>query len=166
MLLQQSQQAQSMICLYELSQTHTPTYLGTLLRSPHAHLDLSSCVTSLFWCRFVVTSGGGGAVIATCGVCICDCLPCAGSPWTQATQTFLPLLPPSAVFWTLKCVVVPKLPSLPPSDSLAVPSPSSACVRSSTSEYLRHQQQHLVSGPECLLTTPRLLPCLLTHFPP
>lgn len=52
-----------------------------------------------------------------------------------------------------------------PSDSLTVPSPSSACVRSSMSEYLRHQQQHLVSRLECLLTTPPLLPSLLTHPP-
>lgn len=68
--------------------------------------------------------------------------------------------PPWNVLWYLNS------PSLLPSDSLTVPSPSSACVRSSMSEYLHHQRQHLVSRLECLfITTPPLLPSLLTHSP-
>lgn len=65
----------------------------------------------------------------------------------------------SSVMWYLNS------PSLLPSDSLTVLSPSSACVRSSMSEYQCHRR-HLVSRLECLLTPPPLLPSLLAHLPP
>lgn len=72
--------------------------------------------------------------------------------WIQAlsswTYFFLPLLPLPAVcfvsdplsgFWPWNDLWFLYFPSLSPPDSLTVPSPSSACVRSSMSEYLRHQ---------------------------
>lgn len=89
------------------------------------------------------------------------------SCWTASSSSFTCCVfvsdPLSAFDPEIFCGTFTPLP-LPPSDSLTVPSPSSACVRSSMSEYLRHQQ-HLVSRLECLLNDTSFTP-FSPHLPP
>lgn len=112
-----------------------------------------SFVTSLFWSRIITITRGVYYMSFLCVESAAVGPKC--SPLLSST---------CCVFLTLKCVLW-YLPSLPPLDSLTVPSPSSACVRSSTSEYQRHHATPPLQNWNAFLTTPPFTP-FTPHPPP